>query len=89
MAADMEGIELFLVVNHMESEIYLFIKLTTRTFDDVSDVKSVEKTIPDDHFHSSKAASPDRLLCSNNILNRLNFSMNHQDLIKSGVFEQF
>ena len=39
MAADMERIELFWVANDMESAIYLFIKLATRTFDDVTDVR--------------------------------------------------
>ena len=39
----MERIELFWVANDMESEIYLFIKLTTGTFDDVTDVKSAKK----------------------------------------------
>ena len=39
----MEQIELFWLVNNMESEIYLFIKLTTGTFDDVTDVKSAKK----------------------------------------------
>ena len=43
MAADMEQVELFLVANDMESEIYLFIKLVTGTFNDITDVVSVEK----------------------------------------------
>ena len=43
MVANMERIKVFLVVNDMESYIHLFIKLATRTFDDVIDVKSAEK----------------------------------------------
>ena len=43
MAADLERIELFMAANDLESEIYLFIKLETGTFDDVIDVKSAEK----------------------------------------------
>ena len=38
----------------------------TRTFDDVTDVKSAENPIPDDHFNGSGAASS-----GNNDLNRL------------------
>ena len=43
MVADLERIELFMVANDLESDIYLFIKLGTATFDDVTDIKPAEK----------------------------------------------
>ena len=64
-------------------------KTATGTFDDVTDVKSAENPISDDHFHSSGAASSGGLLCSNNDLNRPYWPMDHQDLINICVFEQF
>ena len=54
-----------------------------------SSMKNQRKTpIPDNDIHCSRAASPDRFLRSNNDLNRLNCSMNHQDLINTCIFEQ-
>ena len=51
--------------------------MATGTFDDVTDpVKRRKNPIPDDRFHS-------------NVINRLNFSINHQDLINIYVFELF
>ena len=86
----MEQIELFWLVNDMESEIYLFIKLTTGTFDDVTDVKSAEKKPKlDSYSNGNRASSPSRLLRCNNVLNRLNCSINHQDLKNTCVFERF
>ena len=55
----------------------------TRTFDDVTDVKSVENPIPDDHFNGIEAASS-----GNNDLNRLYCHMDHQYLINPCVNEQ-
>ena len=37
----------------------------------------------------SRAASPGRRLSCNNVLTRLNCSMNHQDLIITCIYEQF
>ena len=45
--------------------------------------------ISDEHLHGSGAASSGRLLRSNHDLNRLNFPMDHQNLINICVFEQF
>ena len=45
--------------------------------------------IPDIYIHGSRAAPPDGLLPSNNVLSRPNCSMNHQDLINTCVLEQF
>ena len=85
----MELIEFFWVANDMESEIYLFIKLATGTFNDVTDVKSVKKTIPDSYSKGNKASSPGRLLRCNNVLNRLSCSMKSPRFEKSCVFERF
>ena len=85
----MEQIELFWLVNDMESEIYLFIKLTTGTFDDVTDAKSAKKPDTCQYFNGSRASSPGRLLPCNNVLNKLNCSVIHQDLKNTCVFEGF
>ena len=45
--------------------------------------------MPDDHLHSRGAASPGGLLQNKNILNRLKWSMNHQDLTNTCAIEQF
>ena len=75
-------IEYFFGATDMQSEIYLFMKLATGPFDDVTDVKSAEKPQYLTIISSSRAASAGRHLHvrSNNVLNWLNCSVNHQDL---------
>ena len=79
--ADMERIELFWVAHDIE--------IGPPGLSMMSSMENQRKNpIPDNNIHGSKVASPGLLLRSNNVLNRLNCCMNHQDLINTFVFEQ-